>query len=128
MIRNRRSPKQRQRLTTRKRLLLGPLMRPPRQSRWPRGYLPIPDKKSTATTDCKAAQKALDAATQSSNDADQQAQVASKAVGDAVTGSADSAKSAAATTVFKARDAAKQLAQVAQVTSSFSSETPFQTI
>lgn len=73
-----------------------------------------PDKKSTATTDSNAAQRALDTATQSSNEADQQVQLAIKAIGDAATGSADSAKSMAATAVFKARDVAKQLAQQAE--------------
>jgi hypothetical protein len=72
------------------------------------------DKKSTATSDGDTAQKALAAATQASSAADQQVQAASKAVSDAVTGSTDLAKSIAAAAVFKARDAAKQLAQTAE--------------
>jgi hypothetical protein len=71
------------------------------------------DKKAMATTDCNAAQKALDAVAQASSGADQQVQLASTAVGDAIAGSTDSTKSAAATSAFKARDAAKQLARQA---------------
>jgi hypothetical protein len=50
----------------------------------------------------------------SSNNADQQAQLASKAGNDTVSGTTDSAMSAAATAVLKARDAAKRLAPPVQ--------------
>jgi len=74
----------------------------------------LSDKKTKATTDGNAAQKALDAATQASSGADEQVQLASKAMADFATGNTDSAKSTSATAALKARDAAKQLAQQAE--------------
>jgi len=73
-------------------------------------------KKSTADSDAAAAQKALDAAAQTAREARQQVEVARKAVADATAAGTDAAKaSKAVADAVKARDAAKQLADKAQV-------------